>query len=110
MQAQFGKDVLGTVRLEEARKHRDNARQLREDGGPRDEMKEEKRLYSEVKSARWILLAGENSLSDDEASSLKRILDDHADLALCHAMKEEMARALRYKGCRRSQEGLDRMV
>ena len=28
MQAQFGKDVLGTVRLEEARKHRDNAMQL----------------------------------------------------------------------------------
>ena len=40
MQAQFGKDVLGTVRLDEARKHRDKARQLREDGGPRAEMKD----------------------------------------------------------------------
>ena len=92
MQAQFGKDVLGTVRLEEARKHRDNAMQLKEDGRAKAEIREEKRLYSEVKRARWILLAGESSLSDDEASSLKRILDDHADLALCHAMKEEMAR------------------
>lgn len=105
MQAQFGKDVLGTVRLEEARKHRDNARQLREDGGPRDEMKEEKRLYSEVKRARWILLAGENSLSDDEASSLKRILDDHADLALCHAMKEEMARLFDIRDAEEARKG-----
>ena len=92
MQAQFGKDVLGTVRLEEARKHRDNAMQLKGDGRAKAEIREEKRLYSEVKRARWILLAGEGSLSDDEASSLKKILDDHADLALCHAMKEEMAR------------------
>lgn len=92
MQAQFGKDVLGTVRLDEARKHKDKARQLREDGGSRAEMKEEKRLYCEVKRARWILLAGEDGLSDGEASSLKKILDDHTDLALCHAMKEEMAR------------------
>ena len=92
MQAQFGKDVLGAVRLDEARKHRDNARQLKEDGRAKSEIKAEKQLYYEVKRARWILLAGENSLSDDEASSLKKILDDHADLALCHAMKEEMAR------------------
>ena len=105
MQAQFGKDVLGTVRLEEARKHRDNAMQLREDGGPRDEMKEEKRLYSEVKRARWILLAGESSLSDDEASSLKRILDDHADLALCHAMKEEMARLFDIRDAEEARKG-----
>ena len=92
MQAQFGKDVLGAVRLDEARKHNAMAKQLEEDGRPKKEIKEEKRLYSEVKRARWILLAGQDSLSDGDASALKRILDDHADLALCHAMKEEMAR------------------
>ena len=92
MQAQFGKDVLGAVRLDEARKHRDNAKQLKEDGRAKSEIKAEKQLYCEVKRARWILLTGENSLSDDEASCLKKILDDHAGLALCHAMKEEMAR------------------
>ena len=92
MQAQFGKDVLGAVRLEEARKHNALAKQLKEDGFPKKEIKEEKRLYSEVKRARWILLAGEDSLSDKDVSSLKKILDDHADLALCHAMKEEMTR------------------
>ena len=31
-------------------------------------------------------------MSDKDASSLKKIIDDHADLALCHAMKEEMSR------------------
>ena len=92
MQAQFGKDVLGAVRLEEARKHNALAKQLKEDGCPKAAIKEEKKLYSEVKRARWILLAGEGSLSDKDASALEKILDDHADLALCHAMKEEMAR------------------
>ena len=92
MQAQFGKDVLGAVRLEEARKHNALAKQLNEDGCPKAAIKEEKKLCSEVKRARWILLAGQDSLSDEDASALRRILDDHADLALCHAMKEEMTR------------------
>ena len=91
MQAQFGKDVLGAVRLEEARKHSAMAKQMKEDGCPKAAIKEEKRLYSEVKRARWILLAGQDSLTDEDASALKRILDNHADLALCHAMKEEMS-------------------
>ena len=92
MQAQFGKDVLGAVRLEEARKHKVQAAQLKEEGYSNKEIKEEKRLYSEVKRARWILLAGEDSLSDEDVSALKKILDEHVDLAVCHAMKEEMAR------------------
>lgn len=92
MQAQFGKDVLGVVRLDEARKHNETAKQLKEDGCPKAEIKEEKRLYSEVKRARWILLAGKNSLSEDDGYALEKILNDHADLAICHAMKEEMSR------------------
>ena len=44
MQAQFGKDVLGAVRLEETRKHNAMAKQLEEDGCPKKEIKEEKRL------------------------------------------------------------------
>ena len=92
MQAQFGKDVLGAVRLDEARKHNAMAKQLKEEGCPKAAIKEEKKLYSEVKRARWILLAGQDSLSDEDASALRKILDGHADLAICHAMKEEMPR------------------
>ena len=39
MQAQVGKDILGAVRLDEVRKHRDNARQLKEDGRAKPEIK-----------------------------------------------------------------------
>ena len=92
MQAQFGKDVLGAVRLDEARKHNAMAKQLKEEGCPKAAIKEEKKLYSEVKRARWILLAGQDSLSDEDASALRKILDGHADFAICHAMKEEMSR------------------
>ena len=82
MQAQFGKDVLGAVRLEEARKHNAAAKKLKEDGCPKAEIKEEKRLYSEVKRA----------MSREDGSALEKILNEHADLAACHAMKEEMSR------------------
>lgn len=92
MQAQFAKDVLGVVRLEEARKHSAQARKMDEDGFSKAEVKAEKRLYSEVKGARWILLAGRDSLSVEKSAALMKILDDHADLSLCHAMKEEMSR------------------
>ena len=80
------------MRLEEARKHNAAAKKLKEDGCPKAEIKEEKRLYSEVKRARWILLAGEGSLSREDGSALEKILNEHADLAACHAMKEEMSR------------------
>ena len=92
MQAQFAKDVLGVVRLEEARKHSAQAKKMDEEGFSKAEVKAEKRLYSEVKGARWILLAGRDSLSEEKSAALMKILDDHADLSLCHAMKEEMSR------------------
>ena len=105
MQAQFGKDVLGAVRLDEARKHNAMAKRLKEDGCPNAAIKEEKRLYSQVKRARWILLAGKDSLSDKDASALGKILDDHADLALCHAMKEEMSRLFNLRDEEEARKG-----
>ena len=44
MQAQFGKEVLGSVRLEEARRHRDQAYDLRSVIS-KDMPKEEKRCH-----------------------------------------------------------------
>lgn len=43
-----------------------NVRLLRKDESPKAAIKEEKKPYSEIKSVRWILLAVENSLSDDK--------------------------------------------
>ena len=68
-------------------------------------MKAEKRLYSEVKGARWILLAGRGNLSEEKSAALMKILDDHADLSLCHAMKEEMSRLFDLKDALEARTG-----
>ena len=100
MQAQFGKDVLGVVRLQEAREHRRQSRELadasEQEENPvqrrilRDEARRQSRLYSTLKSSRWTLLANADNLSPEKAERLNDILDSHSDLALCYAMKEEM--------------------
>ncbi len=90
MQAQFGKDVLGQVRLAEARKHMETAQKLKNSSAPKAKVKEEKRLYSQIKQARWTLLSNSNSMSEDKKASLKEILESHSDLSVCYAMKEEM--------------------
>ena len=100
MQAQYGKDVLGTVRLAEARQHQKRAKEIlqsvseEKDAASRKELKreaaEEKRRYTSLKRARWTLLMNGNKLNPEKASALNNILDAHSDLALCYAMKEEM--------------------
>lgn len=100
MQAQFGKDVLGSVRLEEARRHKDKAETIRSaitadtDPVSKKELKiqarEESRKYSKIKSARWTILANSTRLSEHKRESLDKILNEHNDLAICYAMKEEM--------------------
>ena len=100
MQAQFGKEVLGVVRLQEARAHRQQSKELLETSR-HEESAEERRhlqaearkeihLYSTLKSSRWTLLSNADNLSQEKAEGLKAILDSHSDLALCYAMKEEM--------------------
>ena len=100
MQAQYGKDVLGAVRLQEARKHQSEARSILERADSLDdpeqkrllkaEAKEEKQRYSQLKKLRWTLLTNGTKLSDEKAQHLQDILSDHSDLAVCYAMKEEL--------------------
>jgi len=99
MQAQFGKDVLGVVRLTEARAHKEKADALQESltqlqGEERKQAKEEARQerqqYTRVKRARWALLKNPDNLRESQAAHLTEILDAHSDLAVCYAMKEEM--------------------
>ncbi|MCH4096857.1 MAG: ISL3 family transposase [Acidaminococcus provencensis] len=101
MQAQYGRDVLGAVRLEEARQHKEKADNLKlgiteniaEEQATKaeDSIKEENRLYKEVKQARWTLLCKEETLSDKKAENLKEILKKHENLTVCHTMKEELS-------------------
>ena len=100
MQAQYGKDVLGAVRLQEARKHQREAKSILETAESLDdpeqrrrlkaEAKEEKQRYSQLKGLRWTLLTNGAKLSDEKARHLQSILSDHSDLAVCYAMKEEL--------------------
>ena len=99
MQAQFGKEVLGVVRLSEARVHKERSLAVKDtiaglQGEERKQAKEEARLeqrqYSQIKKLRWTLLAKADSLSEARAAHLAEILDSHSDLAVCYAMKEEM--------------------
>lgn len=102
MQSQFGRDVLGVVRLDEARRHKAKSKEILADIGE-DTDKEtkqtikatanaEKREYSKLKKLRWTLLTNSGNLSEDRSEYLQSILQDHHDLAVCYAMKEEMCR------------------
>ena len=102
MQAQFGKEVLGVVRLNEARKHKDTASDikdiLKDEDNPdirrklKQEYKEERKKYSSIKNARWSILTNSRNLKESKKSALDTILEEHNDLAVCYAMKEEMCR------------------
>ena len=103
MQSQFGRDVLGVVRLNEARKHKAKAKEILADipedtdketiKSLKQEAKVEKQEYSQLKKKlRWSLLTNSDRLSDSKSEQLQSILQDHHDLAVCYAMKEEMCR------------------
>ena len=102
MQAQYGRDVLGVVRLNEARKHKEKARDILDGIGEdidkkmkkeqKQEAKEEKQQYSKLKKLRWTLLTNGEKLQEQQNQYLQEILQEHQDLAVCYAMKEEMCR------------------
>ena len=100
MQAQYGREVLGVVRLDEARKHNIQSKELldsitdettkEEKRDIKAESKQQMREYSLLKRSRWTLLMNRDNLSDDRYDHLNKILANHHDLAVCYAMKEEM--------------------
>ena len=102
MQSQYGRDVLGVVRLNEARKHKAAAKKILADIGEdtdketkqkiKQMAKTETKEYSKLKKLRWPLLTNSGKLSEKKTESLQAILQDHQDLAVCYAMKEEMCR------------------
>lgn len=114
MQAQYGKDVLGVVRLSEARKHKEAAKQLQiedeqEDKSARlhrkQQIKSEKANYAKLKKLRWTLLRNGSQLSDEGQDYLNNILQDHAELAVCYAMKEEMIRLFELRDPQEAKRG-----
>ncbi len=118
MQAQYGKDVLGTVRLQEARKHQSEAKSILETAESFDdpeqkrrmkaEAREEMQRYSQLKRLRWTLLTNGARLSDEKARHLQSILSDHSDLAVCYAMKEELCALFELRDPLAAHEGWKR--
>ncbi len=102
MQSQFARDVLGAVRLDEARRHKAKEKEILADISDdtdketmksiKQKAKAEKQKYSQLKKLRWSLLTNSDKLSDSKTEQLQSILQDHHDLAVCYAMKEEMCR------------------
>ena len=102
MQSQFGRDVLGVVRLDEAHRHKAKEGEILADISDdtdketmkslKQEAKAEKQEYSQLKKLRWSLLINSDKLSDSKTEQLQSILQAHHDLAVCYAMKEEMCR------------------
>lgn len=115
MQAQYGRDVLGVVRLNEARKHRNTAKEILSDVKDepdketkqilKQEAKEQTREYSKLKRLRWTLLTNGNNLPDEKNEALQRILQEHHDLAVCYAMKEEMCRLYELTNYQKALDG-----
>ena len=115
MQSQFGRDVLGVVRLEEARKHRAKAKEILADIGKdtdkeeksviKQNAKAEKQEYGKLKRLRWTLLTNGSKLPEQKTEYLQTILDNHHDLAVCYAMKEEMCRLYELTDYQKAADG-----
>ena len=115
MQAQYGKDVLSSVRLEEARKHQDKANELKKLAGTVDdkdtmqklkqEIRNESQGYTRLKKARWSVLTNSRNLSESGGEALKEILNTHCDLSTCYAMKEEMNRLFELRDKEKAYDG-----
>jgi len=114
-QAQYGKEVLGAVRLEEARLHQSRSKDIKatitkdlpkeEQKDLRNKAKAESIQYSMLKKSRWTLLKNSFNLTDDKKDKLDHILAEHQKLAICYAMKEEMARLFEIVDEKESERG-----
>lgn len=102
MQAQYGREVLGSVRLNAVKAHREQAARLDEQArnevqdatreALKKQSKEEKRIASVLKKSRWALLKNSKNLRDSDRQKLATILESHEEVAICYAMKQEMIR------------------
>ena len=91
MQSQFGRDVLGVVRLDEARRLKAKEKEILADISDdtdketmkslKQEAKTEKQEYSQLKKLRWPLLINLDKLSDSKTEQLQSILQDNHNRA-----------------------------
>ena len=115
MQAEFGKEVLGSVRLREAEEHKEHALQLKDivkqttepalKASLKAETKAEMSAYSKVKKARRLILRNSENITSQGDDTLQEILKAHEDLSVCYAMKEEMCRLFDLRNKKEAKAG-----
>lgn len=121
MQAQYGRDVLGTERLKEAREHKKEADALKEQYKNqnsslteekikqiKEEEKEERTKYRTLKKSRWPILRNKQNLPPEQAAALDAILKEHEVLSTCYTMKEEMIRLFELRDPDEARKGWER--
>ena len=97
MQSQFSRDVLGVVRLDEARRNKAKEKEILFDisndtekdtmKSLKQEAKSEKQGYSQLKKLRWSLFINSDKLSDSKTEKLKSIKQYQHDLGVFFAIK-----------------------
>ena len=115
MMAQYGRDVMGSVRLQEARRHlvlahdKDDLLRTVQDKDTRKDIKrqadDERHKYTTLKKSRWPLLMNSEKLKDEKKQALKDILAEHETIAVCYTMKEEMNRLFNLDDVKEAEEG-----
>ena len=114
-QAQYGREVLGVVRLNAVKAHREQVAQLTERAKSEPECeirealkkqaKEEKRIARVLKKSRWALLKNSKNMRDSEQQKLTSIPEGHEEVAICYAMKEEMIRLYDLRNEEQARQG-----
>lgn len=115
MQAQYGRDVLGSVRLQEAEEHREKAKDLKRQAAfsahewQQEELEAQRRketaMAVSLKKLRWPILRRSDNLGERQQQVLEKILSEHVNLMVCYAMKEEMCRLFELKDPIEAEEG-----
>ena len=57
-----------------ARTHKEAAKDISRNGGSKQYVQQEKKLYSKVEKARWVLLQNKENLDSEKQQSLNEIL------------------------------------
>ena len=120
MQAQYGREVLGVVRLNAARAHREQAEQLTKQAiketqaetreALKKQAKEEKRMASTLKKSRWNLLKSSKNLGDNDHQKLSNILESHEEVAIWLIPERRNDTPVRVKRCRAGKTRMDGLV
>ena len=115
VQSLYSTRVLNAVRVAEAKQYLRYGRCFKKfwkdetTKSLRSELKqqftEEHEKYIAIRDSRWAVLTNSKNLSATQKTALETILEDHKDLAVCYAMREEMTRLFELRDPEKATKG-----